>query len=634
MALRKLIEVFENERYVPIAGWGRPGLANDRMNFTNREGTQGTSKIEDFEAGLLSQGWAFEEEDWSVCKEDENCDADGYSYCVDFSGFGESSPCEKSAPKSSCVFLQAPESDLIELLSGASVGLVEMEMLNRANEKTIQTPPASPLRRGSVKSPESIYTSQGTAKGSAMQFVRRRRLLRWMSFYPLKLLSDEYYSAKGFGSDHVPPPTLTCEWTDYQELEKLAALLLNTLAEASLNAHPRHFDEVKCAKLRSGLLLSLDLKHAHNDMVASNAITAGHEGITAGGGGEEGNPFDDGDKMEGKDKYCYDFAEVKLKLDGFATSRKSIQATLSGAIGGEVTDRVSKRESDISSYYFSYPERRSIAEMIIRGSDRRYQFHCNQQKCGDDCRFKPAVCPHDGCGRLLSRVHHADHDAICIYKPIPCKRGCTSAHCTVVNSGSSDGEEETKEAPPTLIPRREMENHVNLVCPLRPSDCPFHGLGCMAPGLRALDVVGHLEECAVSHSLLTVERVLELSQVVKELNARNAELENTVAALVAADVGHKATMTAAIRGMEKQFGELREKDTKTRGEAFARMERSLQNKFNQISQSGESLSSAQKQEKDRVNGEFAKIAQALSNQKALIANLQAGYAAPPKPPKK
>ena len=81
----------------------------------------------------------------------------------------------------------------------------------------------------------------------------------------------------------------------------------------------------------------------------------------------------------------------------------------------------------------------------------------------------------------------------------------------------------------------------------------------MAPGLRAIDVVAHLEECAVSHSLLMVERVVELSQVVKTLNARNAELETTVAALTAADVANKASLTTAIRGMEIQFSELRER---------------------------------------------------------------------------
>ena len=157
----------------------------------------------------------------------------------------------------------------------------------------------------------------------------------------------------------------------------------------------------------------------------------------------------------------------------------------------------------------------------------------------------------------------------------------------------------------------------------------------MAPGLRAVDVVDHLDECAVSHSLLMVGRVVELSQVVKPLNARNAELETMVSSLMAADMVNKASLTAAMQGMETQFSELREKDKKTQQDAFSRLERNLQTKFSQISESEDSFSSAQKQERDRVNGEFAKIAQALSSQKALIVNLQAGHAAPPtKPPKK
>ena len=109
-------------------------------------------------------------------------------------------------------------------------------------------------------------------------------------------------------------------------------------------------------------------------------------------------------------------------------------------MGRDVEDRVNKRESDISGFFFSYPERRSIAEMIIRGSDRRYQYHCNKQKCGDTCRFRPDFCPHDGCGRILSKIHHAEHDEVCMYKPVPCPRGCTVSAL----SGGGGGEKEMK----------------------------------------------------------------------------------------------------------------------------------------------------------------------------------------------
>ena len=173
------------------------------------------------------------------------------------------------------------------------------------------------------------------------------------------------------------------------------------------------------------------------------------------------------------------------------------------------------------------------------------------------------------------------------------------------------------EITPTLIPRREMDNHVNMSCPLRPTECPFSGLGCMAPGLRALDVVDHLEECAVAHSLLMVERILELSQVVKSLNAKNKELE---ARLTAAEAGHNANLATAMKGMEVHFAELREKDKKAHLDASARMERNLLNRVSQISESGNSLS-------NRCDREFAKVAQALTNQKALIATLEARHTA-------
>ena len=259
-----------------------------------------------------------------------------------------------------------------------------------------------------------------------------------------------------------------------------------------------------------------ELKRAHNDILASNAIATRQEELS-GSDEKSEKPFDGDDDKKDSDTYSYDYEKLELALADFVVKRKNIQATLSAAIGGERQDHISKRKIEISNFYFGYIERRSIAEVIIRGTDRKHMFHCNKRKCGNECRFKPAVCPHDGCGKMLSSVHLADHDAICEYKPIPCLRGCSSAYSTI-SIGTSNGsgrQEEDTDATPTLIPRREMDNHINMSCPLRPVECPFSSLGCMAPGLRALDVVYHLEECAVSHSLLMMERISELSQVVK-----------------------------------------------------------------------------------------------------------------------
>ena len=99
-----------------------------------------------------------------------------------------------------------------------------------------------------------------------------------MSFHPLKLLSDEYYSAKGHESVlHTLRPSI-CDWTDYQ-VDRLAALLLSSLAEASLNAHPRYLMKLSAQNLEA-VSLSLELKRAHNDILASNAITSQQEELS------------------------------------------------------------------------------------------------------------------------------------------------------------------------------------------------------------------------------------------------------------------------------------------------------------------------------------------------------------------
>ena len=110
---------------------------------------------------------------------------------------------------------------------------------------------------------------------------------------------------------------------------------------------------------------------------------------------------------------------------------------------------------------------------------------------------------------------------------------------------------------------------------------------------------------------------MELSQVVKSLNAKNIELE---ARLTAAEAGHTANLATAMKGMEARFAELREKDKKAHVDASARMERNLQSKMSKVSESANSLS-------NRCDREFAKIAQALTNQKALLATLEARHTA-------
>lgn len=85
--LRRLVEVFENERYYPLTGWSQSLLPTDRERYSNREGDWGSSTMDDYSDAVLSTGWFWEQSTWQQAKADINVDADGYSYSIDFSVF-------------------------------------------------------------------------------------------------------------------------------------------------------------------------------------------------------------------------------------------------------------------------------------------------------------------------------------------------------------------------------------------------------------------------------------------------------------------------------------------------------------------------------------------------------------------
>jgi len=90
-----LVEVFEHERVQPFRGWGHtwPGhfLPSDKVgHWGDRSGAPGgaVSMLFDRVAPKLPTGWAWQDEEWVVdmTGEDvEGCDAEGWSYGMDFS---------------------------------------------------------------------------------------------------------------------------------------------------------------------------------------------------------------------------------------------------------------------------------------------------------------------------------------------------------------------------------------------------------------------------------------------------------------------------------------------------------------------------------------------------------------------
>ena len=131
-----------------------------------------------------------------------------------------------------------------------------------------------------------------------------------------------------------------------------------------------------------------------------------------------------------------------------------------GPSSGETQVLFQNRLSEFNLSYFRSDERDALVDVFIRKHDAAYHVHCKVPQCsstGVPCPFSPATCPNDDCGVVYSLKWAVKHDSVCPHKVVECDRVC--------------GE---------TMKRKEMVNHLQNACALRPVQCPFSDLGCIA----------------------------------------------------------------------------------------------------------------------------------------------------------
>lgn len=457
---RKLV-YYENERYNPLTGgWGPKGLLpTDRKPFSNHTGSWGYSSIKEVEESLLSAGWKWDTDGaWEISR-DVSTDAEGWSYAPDFNWY---------------------------LNGGINDSKREAVVGNGNGTSSGSTVFTQGLQDGAeILSSENSYEPEGLVGGKSgssvkqmMHFVRRRRQTRFQTFDP-ELLAD-------FGS-------FTCDHCDLEELERLSAVLLNSLAQASLKAYPRNFTEAKCNKLKSSLIASLSLRgeFIHNGLYSSKVVAS--------------------------------------RLESFVGTLGNAWSAVSSMVSsGSPLEMLGRRTADIAHMHFSHEERRVIAGLIIRKHDINFEYHCPIPSCGHSCEYRVESCPNHQCGVIFSAKWASNHDAVCPQKILPCERACGDT-CS----------------------RRLMVTHLDQACPLRPANCPYLDLGCMA-ALCHKDVPDHLETCMPSHLLLSLTRLQEQASVIRDLHSRVIDLEGANAKLAQQMTTVVASSAAAMTALEIQ----------------------------------------------------------------------------------
>jgi len=473
--LSRKMEILENERYNPLAGgWGSGGLLpTDRKPYSNGSGTTGYSALKEVDEALLSAGWKWDVDGTWEVDVDESTDKDGWSYAADFGWYengGKGAADGSTSRLSVGVQMSNTSSDASSTVF--TTALTEGAELLAFENAGVST------GTDAKKTSSLVGGVGGVPVKSMIHFVRRRRKARFQTFDP-EILAD-------FGA-------FTCDHCDLEEIERLSAVLLNALAQASLRAHPRNLTEAKCNKLKSAMIEKLALRSGdivHAGLYSSKVVAS---------------------RLE---EWCKD-------------SLGSAWASLSGMVAsGSPLEMLGRRTADVAHAFFPHEERRILAGLIIRRHDLQLQFHCGVPQCGSACEYRVEQCPHQGCSTVYSKKWANDHDGVCLQKIIPCERACGD-HCI----------------------RRLMKAHMSQACPLRPAECPYRDLGCLA-ALQHKDVPEHLETCMPSHLLLAMARMQEQQSVIRDLHHRLGELEGTQTQLVTKVVAVSTSAAAAMNAIE------------------------------------------------------------------------------------
>ena len=214
-------------------------------------------------------------------------------------------------------------------------------------------------------------------------FVRRRAFKR-----------TQVFDAHSIDITSTPLP---CDHCDVGETDKVAQMLLEKLARASIMRHPR-------------VLTAQSMNMLKNDFLQ---CVLNPPGNVYGNGSRRGHFFGD-----------YSYEATSRMADDFCNGCAGIASFASSTLVDNPQGELNKRMDLLVKRYFLPLEARELAKLLLRRLDSEYRYHCDVVGCGDDCVFAPETCPHLDCSVSYSRKSAAMHDTACPHKVLDCERGC------------------------------------------------------------------------------------------------------------------------------------------------------------------------------------------------------------------
>ena len=318
-----------------------------------------------------------------------------------------------------------------------------------------------------------------------MHWVRFRRLYRTKLFNP-----DEFVS---------PSVSEKCDDVDSSATDALGQLLMDTLTYCTLLHNPTTYTDAMAFPLKERII-----NIAIRQQVQAQIHQPPNNGKSTTTPNANANANNNNNNISTDAFYQLDQLRIKLETFVEQESAKTIMHRLLASVdfpfdkrsGHDLFDR---RKKIVANRCFPSKECEAITTLIVKNLDPNFQLHCDQPNCGESCRFFKVQCPNDGCPTRMSRMYLNEHNEQCSYAIIECECG-------------------------DRFPRHQLAIHNSQVCKIREVECPFINIGCGVK-VRACDLQSHLDEDTGKHLLLSVSRLAEHQNVIKDLNGRVIILE-------------------------------------------------------------------------------------------------------------
>ena len=145
------------------------------------------------------------------------------------------------------------------------------------------------------------------------------------------------------------------------------------------------------------------------------------------------------------------------------------------------------------------------------------------------CEFEPILCPHRGCNALVMRRDMNQHTNVeCPLRPYHCEycnmagtyQSVTGPHykmCEMYPVKCPNG------CTIETIPRKDLEKHMQEDCLLQLVPCHYERIGCTEQ-VRRQNLKRHYEEKKDCHLQLAMEAVVELTSKMDKMAAKIEEL--------------------------------------------------------------------------------------------------------------